>query len=204
MPGKRRARTANTGRARSCPSGRPRPRSRGQALTEFALVVPVLIAIVGGIVQFGVIFWAQNTLTQVVRDTGRWAATQNGCSLASVGIAAEANAVAGTSSLIGYTPGQWSAQDDTATQYGASGDTAVNGFSSPESIAVAWVKDSDSSNQGCPPKNNQAVYHVTIKINHSVPIFFPGMQFLPGIATCSGSPCANLSSTAQFRMEPAP
>ena len=52
-------------------------RPRGQSLVEFAIVFPVFIALVGGVIQFGMVFWAQNTLTQVVRDTGRWAATQN-------------------------------------------------------------------------------------------------------------------------------
>ena len=49
-----------------------RRRSSGQALVEFAIVVPLLLAMVGGIIQFGILFWAQNTLTQVVRDTGRY------------------------------------------------------------------------------------------------------------------------------------
>ena len=49
-----------------------RRRSRGQSLAEFALVFPILMIILGGIIQFGIIFWAQNTLTQVARDTGRW------------------------------------------------------------------------------------------------------------------------------------
>jgi Flp pilus assembly protein TadG len=44
-----------------------RQRSRGQSLAEFALVFPILMLIIGGIIQFGVIFWGQNTLTQVAR-----------------------------------------------------------------------------------------------------------------------------------------
>jgi len=38
---------------------RRRPRPRGQSLVEFALVFPVLMIIVGGIIQFGLIFWAR-------------------------------------------------------------------------------------------------------------------------------------------------
>lgn len=171
---------------------------------------------VGGIIQFGMIFWAQNTLTQVVRDTGRWAATQQGCALGTtvpqVDVAGEANKVAGNSSLLGYTTGEW-AQPTSA----GSTDASVSSFTG-EGIAVAWVQDYDPktggswTHQGCPPKNNQAVYHVTIRINHAVPLFFPGMQYLPAFSSCDGTaavggvsgPCALLSSTAQFRMEPAP
>src|SRR5882757_5063270 len=89
--------------------GRRRPRTRGQSLAEFAIVFPVLMLIVGGIIQFGILFWAQNTLTQVVRDTGRWAATQqvNPCNSAG-SLAATANSIALNSTLIGYSSGQWS------------------------------------------------------------------------------------------------
>ena len=180
-------------------------RRGGQSVAEFALVLPVLVAMIGGIVQFGMIFWAQNTLTQVVRDTGRWAATQQGCSTSTVNIAGEANTVAGNSSLIGYST-TWTATDETVTPgYTSAGDTTVGSFTTNEAVAVAWVKDSDATNEGCPPTDNQSVYHVTIKINHTIPIFFPGMQYLPGLGTCDSTGChVVLSSTAQFRMEPAP
>ena len=180
---------------------RGRPRS-GQSVAEFALVLPVLVAILGGIIQFGVIFWAQNTLTQVVRDTGRWAATQK-CSTTNppgVGVLAEAKLVAGNASLIGYTADQWTtATNFTTATYGTDGDTAMDTFSG-EGVAVAWVADNPNG-ESCPPSDNQAVYHVTIKINHAVPVFFPGMQYLPGIGS-NGK--IMLSSTAQFRMEPVP
>lgn len=211
-------------------SGATHARSRptGQALAEFAIVLPLLIALLGGIIQFGLIFWAQNTLTQVVRDTGRWAATQENCSLynatsnpSGVDIAKEANLVASNASLLGYSSStNWTATDETtagfatsvsteSTSYGSAGDTAIqNNFttsSDPEGVAVAWVDDSDPGNEGCPPTDNQSVYHVTIRINHAVPIFMPGMQYLPGLGTCTSSGCnIVLSSTAQFRMEPAP
>ena len=48
-----------------------RTHGRGQSLVEFALVFPILMILVGGIIQFEIIFWAQNRLTQVARDTGR-------------------------------------------------------------------------------------------------------------------------------------
>jgi TadE-like protein len=78
-------------------SGRP----RGQSLAEFAIVFPVLMLILGGIIQFGIIFWGQNTLTQVARDTGRWAATQLTCPTDAT-VTPVANSIALSSSLIGY------------------------------------------------------------------------------------------------------
>ena len=154
---------------------RPRParpalrsRSRGQSLVEFALVFPVLMILIGAIVQFGVIFWGQNTLTQVARDTGRFASTQSGCDAATATtILATANSIANQSSLVGYK--------------------SSNPWTSPTNVVVSW------SGSPCPPTANTTVAYVTIQINHSVPIFFP---WIPG----SG----NLTTVAQFRMEPHP
>jgi Flp pilus assembly protein TadG len=184
-------------------SGRSRAshRSRGQSLAEFALVVPVLLALIGAIVQFGFLLWAQNTLTQVVRDTGRWAATQTAspCSGGAAAVGTQANAVALNSSLLGYTTGQWGSPSVQAT------DALVRSYSTSEGVAVAWIEDVAGTPPGCPPKDNQGVYHVTIKISHTVPTFFPAMEYLPGIGTCDASGChITLSSTVQFRMEPAP
>lgn len=171
-------------------------------MAEFAIVFPVVIAIIGGIVQFGLVFWAQNTLTQVVRDTGRWEATQQTtpCSGGASNLGAQAESIAGNSSLFGYSPGEFT----TPTVYTT--DASVNSFTTANALAVAWVHDSaESPTQACPPSSNVAVWHVTIKMTQTVPTFFPGMQFLPALGTCDAAGChITLSSTAQFRMEPAP
>jgi Flp pilus assembly protein TadG len=104
--------------------------------------------ILGGIIQFGLIFWAQNTLTQVARDTGRWAATQQDCSGTSGNkqlIVDRANALAKTSSLFGYSAGSWSLAN----------------------VTVEWT------GTPCPPIDNTTAAFVRIAITHSVPTFFP-------------------------------
>jgi Flp pilus assembly protein TadG len=138
-----------------------RRRSRGQGLAEFAIVFPVLMIIIGGIIQFGIIFWGQNTLTQVARDTGRWAASQITCPT-TANVTPTANTIAANSSLIGYP-------------------------SSPIGVTVTMSGDP------CPVADNQDVAYVTITLTHQVPVFFP---WIPGNG--------NLSTTTQFRMEPAP
>jgi Flp pilus assembly protein TadG len=161
-----------------------RRRSRGQSLVEFALVAPVLLAVVGGMVQFGMIFWGQITLTQVVRDTGRWASTQQQCSSAAV-VQNEGDSIALASALFGYTSGEFKATG-----------------SSPMSVSWADVTPTPPGRTGdiCPPPNNAQVWQVTITGTHSIPVFFPGMQYLPGFANNR----VTLSSQAVFRMEPAP
>ncbi|MGC8461944.1 MAG: TadE family protein [Candidatus Dormibacteria bacterium] len=48
-------------------------KSRGQALTELAFVAPLLIVMIAGIVQVGMLFYAQMTLENVARDAVRQA-----------------------------------------------------------------------------------------------------------------------------------
>jgi Flp pilus assembly protein TadG len=117
--------------------------------------------IVGGIIQFGIIFWGQNTLTQVARDTGRWAATQVTCPTTTT-VDPIARNIAANSSLIGYP-------------------------------SPAFAVTAAMSGDPCPVVNNQKVAYVTITLTHQVPVFFP---FLPGNGL--------LTTSAQFRMEPAP
>jgi len=121
-----------------------RHRSRGQSLVEFAIVFPILMLIVGGIIQFGIIFWGQNTLNQVARDTGRWAATQQAtpCANGATAVRDTARAIASQSSLIG--PSLQNANID-----------------------VSWT------GTPCPPKTNETTAWVQITIRHTVPIFFP-------------------------------
>lgn len=129
-------------------------RSRGQALAEFAIIFPVMFLIIAAIIQYGLIFWSQNTLTQVARDTGRWAATQQECSTtaATNGVVATANQLASTGSLLGYrTTSPWT---------------------SPTNVVVTWTSASGT----CPPSGNQQVSFVHITLMHQVPMFFP---FLP-------------------------
>ena len=50
-------------------------RARGQALVEFALVIPIFLVIVLSIVQFGMLLGAQDALSNSAREATRYAAT---------------------------------------------------------------------------------------------------------------------------------
>lgn len=155
-----------------------RRRSSGQSLVEFALVFPILMLILGAIIQFGLIFWGQNTLTQIARDTGRWAATQQGCTAGTpapaVDVLGTAKAIASQSSLIG----------------GSS--TWTYGSAATNNVFAEWTVVTPVGGP-CPPTDNTQVDYVKITLRHKVPVFFP---FVPGDG--------NLTTTAQFRMEPKP
>jgi hypothetical protein len=152
----------------------PQDRRRGQALAEFAIVAPILFLVIAGTIQFGLVFWSQQTLTQIARDTGRWAATQSSCEGSSAQVTQVANDIAGQSTLFGYSPDQW-----------------ANGGADPTNkVVVSWPRD---TGQPCPPASNQEEAWVRVEIGHQVPIFFP---FVPGDG--------RLTTTAEFRMEPEP
>jgi hypothetical protein len=175
-------------------------RGQGQSLVEFALVFPVFFLIVMAIIQFGLIFWAQNALTQVVRDTGRWAATQqtNPCDSGGAALVVKADNIALTSGLFGYSSGQW---------------TGINGGSpyafdvnpAPrEGIEATWPISTDPPggfvNTDCPPDSNQIAWFLNIRAHHEVPLFFPIIG--AAIPSCDVDSCS-LSASVQFRMEPA-
>ena len=48
-------------------------KEKGQSFVEFALVLPILILLVLGIIQFGIIFYGQVTITSAAREAARMA-----------------------------------------------------------------------------------------------------------------------------------
>lgn len=153
-------------------SPRNRTPRRGQALVEFSLVVLPLLMILMGIMQFGLLFWAQITLTQVGRDTGRWAATQAGCSAATVNLAAQANSIASNSLLVGY---------------GAGNPVTVTGATWSDGNPTSPVLPVHS----CPPPDNKQVWYVSFTLHFSAPAFLP---LVPGDG--------QLSTDVRYRIEP--
>jgi TadE-like protein len=156
-----------------------------------------MLLLLTAIIQFSLIFWAQNTLTQVVRDTGRWAATQQTpcISIPSGGsVVTKANELALTEALFGYTSGQWSGNGYT-----------YNVSPAPrEGVEVGWLNPDPSTLDpavDCPPDSNATAWFLNIRAHHEVPLFFPLIgNFIP---SCDADSCT-LSSAVQFRMEPAP
>jgi hypothetical protein len=70
----------------SAPSSAPRPREDGQALVEFALIAPLFLLIVVGIIQFGIglNYWLD--LNRIANQGARWAVVNRypGCTSGAV------------------------------------------------------------------------------------------------------------------------
>lgn len=175
----------------------------GQSLVEFALILPILLMLVGGIIQYGVIFATKHSLIQVGRDTARWAATQafSPCrdgSVAALQPVTQADAFAQQSRLFGYAAGDWNAATFTAYF-----DNVPIPATPPntEGVEVVWSYQSGT----CPTVDSTTAAYVTIRLTHRAPIFLPGFAYLPGLGTCDASGCyLNITTTARFRMEPRP
>jgi hypothetical protein len=118
--------------------------SRGQALAEFALVAPILFLLVGGVIQFGIVFWDMNTLNQVVRDAGRYAATVGGCNPST-----RADVIAKTLAIANAAP--------FAGTYG----TVTVELPDPPGTVP------------CPPADNRDVVWLSIRVDAEFPMFFP-------------------------------
>lgn len=69
-------------------------RQQGVAAIEFALVLVILLLIIGGIFEFGRVFWYYNALAKATRDGARLMSLSNSLTLSSEGIPAVRNLVA--------------------------------------------------------------------------------------------------------------
>jgi Flp pilus assembly protein TadG len=53
-----------------------RNRSRGQALVEFALTVPIFFLLLFGLIDLGRAVYVNNSMSQAAREAGRWGSVQ--------------------------------------------------------------------------------------------------------------------------------
>src|SRR6266516_535266 len=175
---------------RSASHDRGRPGPRGQAFVEFSLVFGLFMLVIGGLVQFGIILWSQNAITQVARDTARFAVTlsESPCDSATTRgmVATAANKLAAGASLVSYSNGMWGSAP------------AISSLST-EGVGVDWLVPTGYTSADCPPSDNAIAVDVRIRINHVVPRFLPGLQVFSPPCAMSGF-C--LSTETELRMEP--
>ena len=80
------------------PRGRM-PNQRGQSLVEFALILPVFIILVFGIIDFGMGLRAYITVTQATREGARYAAVGNPAGTFTSGGSGDCNGTMSTSTV---------------------------------------------------------------------------------------------------------
>jgi Flp pilus assembly protein TadG len=77
---------------------------RGVAAIEFALVLVVLLLILGGIFEFGRVFWFYNAMTKATRDGARVMSTTNVLAVNSQGVPAAQNLVVAEANAARVSP----------------------------------------------------------------------------------------------------
>ena len=63
---------------RRTPSTHPRKHPRGQALVEFALILPVFVLLIVAVFDFGRVVWATTSVTNAAREAARYAIVHGG------------------------------------------------------------------------------------------------------------------------------
>lgn len=136
---------------------RGRARERGQSLVEFAFVFPVFMFILAAMIQMGVVLWASNTMNQIVRDTGRYAATVCQSPTAAADVSDRFD------TLVDESGGPW-----------------TNAVLAP----VTYVnEDTSLPPSTCPDENDQTAW-VTVSASMDAFVFFP---IMPGDGHVSSS-----------------
>ena len=190
--------------ATSARSSRRRTKSRGgQSLLEFAIVLPLILVLTGGVVQIGTVIATKHTLTQIGRDLGRWAATQDAADCIDLGtespspIAVRADEIAVQSDLMGYAPATW---QSAFTSHGDAPMPAAKPAAA--GVEVSWLKVGAAT---CPPEDSSMASFVTVRLAHEAPVLVPGLDLVLAALPGLGSDGTLLITTsAQFRMEPQP
>jgi hypothetical protein len=164
-------------------------------MVEFALAVGLFMLVIGGLLQFAMILWSQNTINQVARDTARWAVTQSAVpcdsSTSRTDVADTANTLAEQWSLMAHSTWGSASAVDAVGGSGVGVDWAI--IDPPPNVLT------DPTDTDCPASDNRLAWVVSVRINHAVPIILPGLEF---IAPSCGAPGFCISSTAELRMEP--
>ena len=121
-------------------------RSRGVAAVEFALVMPVLLFLFIGMVEFGIMLFDQAVITNAAREGARWGVVEAAAQLpnSTVTSCGQVSSYAGTSCSGTYTSPDDACQ--VASQYGAKTLISLGGGASP-AVIVSCTKQNIGSSQ---------------------------------------------------------
>ena len=136
---------ADEARHRSTPIRRQRD-ERGASAVEFALVLPILLLVVFGVIAYGFVFAAQLNLNSSARDASRAGVVQplSGTGLTCLQIATQAK---NSSSTIGLSPSKVTVVVSSPTATGTPTCTVAPNGSSSGSTTVKMCTGSTSGGQ---------------------------------------------------------
>lgn len=164
--------TQHVGQRLDVPVGAGPKAAPGQALVEFALVIPVFFLLMFGIIQLGLTLGGQNALVNAVRETARYASTyrvstfseaQSACPQVLLFMNGNAK---GIKSIPGFQPGRIS-----------------------ESVTYSWIQNPDNT------------YFVQIRVaaSYAFPIYVPLLANI--LDNAPPHPSVELSAQEEMRIE---
>jgi Flp pilus assembly protein TadG len=158
---------------------RRRARSRGQAITEFALVAPLFFMLTFGIIQLGILFGGQNGLVSAARELARYSVPYH------VTTSANATNVCNTAS----------SDHGVGSQLTTSMQRAVVGYSSSavavRHITYHWLANADGTYS----------VQLTVHLGYKFPLYVPLISnILDGLDGTNDS-ALRLDTTETMRIE---
>jgi len=136
--------------------------SRGQTLVEFALVIPLFLALLFAILDFGRVVWANDALASAAREAARFAIVHGGSKTTAcpVGPPANQTVVPPASSSCPYPSPSKQAIVDVAHSYSVAG-------GAPITVEVCYGAGCSGNTDVAPPTNQRGT-PVTVTVSSTV------------------------------------
>jgi Flp pilus assembly protein TadG len=161
-----------------------RSRERGQALLEFALILPIFVVALLGMIDVGRAIWANNAVANAAREAARYAAVHGGSqtNLCPVGPPAEKTVIPPVSASCPYPSPSKEGVRETARQFLIAGGSNVV-------ITVCYGSgcsgDTDISSPTAATNARGTV--VTVKVSSQVPMIMSTLLGLQPIGVSATS-----------------
>ncbi|MCI0584554.1 MAG: pilus assembly protein [Chloroflexi bacterium] len=143
--------------------------ARGQALLEFALVIPLFLVMLIGIIDLGRVIWANNAVANAAREAARYATVHGGAKSnpCPVGPPAEKTVIPAASSDCPYPSPSKDGIRTTATSFLVAGGTGYT-------VEVCYGT-SCSGNTDISGATNARGEPVTVRVTSQVPIIISSL-----------------------------
>ena len=156
-------------------------RSRGQAMVEFALVIPVFILLMVSLFDFGRVIWVNDTLASAAREAVRFAIVHGGTESSScpVGPPSATAVVPPASSACPYPSPSRQAIKDVANKWaaGTSADVTVS-----VCYGVVTTCAGDADQVVTPAPTNARGTQVTVTVTSVVELSIPSLVGFDGFS----------------------
>ena len=142
-------------------------KSRGQAMVEFALVIPVFLLLMVGLFDFGRVIWVNDTLSTAAREAARYAIVHGAKSACPVGPAAPGTEIPVADASCPYPSPSRQAIKDVAQKW-AAGTSANVTVSVCYGAVTSCTADTDAAGAD-DRRGTQVMVTVTSVVKLSIP-----------------------------------